>query len=244
MSEEDLGPLVSNWMSIDGLQRLVSSAPTQLRTFCMAIGNVLFSRSWVRFYNPHLGLLFEYEDTPEGFTRFVTTRYVEGGLESTIDELRHLVKDHPKARTLLEETLARKPGGANNPHGCKGAPEPEPGQEDGINPSNRRVDSEAAPRPQHGTTIQYATRRLSRERPDLLDRVKAGEMTCNAAMILAGFRKVPTTVDVLRKAMAKATTDDLAALVDSLPGDILDRLADAIDSKRASRLASVDGEVS
>jgi hypothetical protein len=40
-----------------------------------------------------------------------------------------------------------------------------------------------------GNSAAAALRRLERQRPDLLDRVLAGELSPHAAMITAGFRK-------------------------------------------------------
>jgi hypothetical protein len=46
--------------------------------------------------------------------------------------------------------------------------------------------------PKRGTSLAYTLDRLSRERPDLLAKVAAKEMSANAAAIEAGFRKKPT----------------------------------------------------
>jgi hypothetical protein len=56
--------------------------------------------------------------------------------------------------------------------------------------------------------VPYAIRRLSRERPDLLAKVEAGELSPHRAMIEAGFRKVPTPLELLRRAWAKATREE------------------------------------
>jgi len=40
---------------------------------------------------------------------------------------------------------------------------------------------------QQGTSVNYAVRRLGKERPDLLDKVKAGELSPYRAMVEAGF---------------------------------------------------------
>lgn len=42
----------------------------------------------------------------------------------------------------------------------------------------------------------YTLRRLARDRPDLLDRIQAGELTANAAAIEAGFRRPMKSVPV------------------------------------------------
>jgi hypothetical protein len=47
-----------------------------------------------------------------------------------------------------------------------------------------------------GTSESYVRRRLRRDRPDLLKRVDAGELSANAAAIEAGFRKPKATIPV------------------------------------------------
>jgi hypothetical protein len=49
-------------------------------------------------------------------------------------------------------------------------------------------DIHVRPRPS-GTSAAAAVRRLERQRPDLLDRVLAGDLSAHAAMLAAGFRK-------------------------------------------------------
>ncbi len=49
------------------------------------------------------------------------------------------------------------------------------------------------PAPQ-GNSVSYAHRRLSRARPDLLERIKLGQLTPNAAMVEAGFRSQAITI--------------------------------------------------
>src|SRR5262249_54816374 len=57
-------------------------------------------------------------------------------------------------------------------------------------------DSPAPQRARQGNTVPYAHRRLFRDRPDLFERVRQGELSAHAAMVEAGFRKVPTPLDV------------------------------------------------
>lgn len=56
-----------------------------------------------------------------------------------------------------------------------------------------------------GRGAGYQTRRLERDRPDLAARVKAGDLSANAAAIEAGFRPktvtVPLTVDGVTRAL-------------------------------------------
>ena len=50
--------------------------------------------------------------------------------------------------------------------------------------------------PFQGNSAGYAARRLSKNRPDLFERVLSGELSCHAAMIEAGFRTRTITVPI------------------------------------------------
>lgn len=56
-----------------------------------------------------------------------------------------------------------------------------------------------------GNSKSYTVSRLKRDRPDLFERVVAGELSANRAAIEAGFRKVPTTLEQIKSMWSKAT---------------------------------------
>jgi len=58
-----------------------------------------------------------------------------------------------------------------------------------------------------GHSRAYALYRLSRERPDLLKKVKAGKLSAHAAAIEAGFRKSLSPFDRILKFLPKLTPD-------------------------------------
>lgn len=196
----DAGPLVANYETVRALQSAVSNAPRDLNILRMSLASAIRDKAWTRWFNPHHGSLVEYPDSRDGFIGFVAAEY-PNGLKSDVDTLRRLLADFPAERNLMELILKRGPGGANSPHGCKGAPESEP--EGAINRDTITVDS--GPERQGGTSVSYAVGKLSRERPDLLAKVSSGELSCNAAMIEAGFRKVPTPLENLKRAWARAS---------------------------------------
>jgi hypothetical protein len=66
---------------------------------------------------------------------------------------------------------------------------------------------------QQGNSRAYVLDRLKRSRPDLFDRVKAKELSANAAAIEAGFKRKPTPLDALQAAWRKATTEERAAFL-------------------------------
>lgn len=58
----------------------------------------------------------------------------------------------------------------------------------------------------------YAVRKLSRDRPDLLERVKAGELSAHKAMVEAGFRKVKTPLEQVKSLCGKLSAGERQAL--------------------------------
>jgi hypothetical protein len=63
-----------------------------------------------------------------------------------------------------------------------------------------------------GTSRAYTLDRLERERPDLFRKVKAGQLSANAAAIEAGFRKQSTPVERTLKLLPKLTRVQLRHL--------------------------------
>lgn len=74
--------------------------------------------------------------------------------------------------------------------------------------------------PDRGQT--YALRRLARDRPDLLDKVEAGDLTPNAAAIEAGFRRPMKSIPVdspenaVRALLRIFTVDELLRAVEEI----------------------------
>ena len=49
-----------------------------------------------------------------------------------------------------------------------------------------------------GNSKAYTVSRLKRDRPDLFEKVVAGELSANKAAIEAGFRRKPTTIEQIK----------------------------------------------
>jgi hypothetical protein len=93
------------------------------------------------------------------------------------DKIQAVIQDDPEALALFREAMVDGPGGDKK-------------SEDRIisdNITNCTMD--------RGTSKSYTVSRLKRDRPDLFERVVAGELSANRAAIEAGFRKVPTTLE-------------------------------------------------
>jgi hypothetical protein len=66
----------------------------------------------------------------------------------------------------------------------------------------------------HGNARSYTLARLQQHRPDLYQRVKAGELTANAAAIEAGFRKPPEPLRQFSNLWAKMIPEERDAFED------------------------------
>ena len=134
------------------------------------------------------------------------------GLGTTIQRLKDLCQHDPEALNLIDSALQRPAGGPNNPEGIGGwSNKPKVDNVDNIH-----VDKIERP---SGTSRAAGLRRLRKDRPDLLDKVVAGEMTVNRAAIDAGFRKpqdtwtAPTDIPKLVRAIRKRYNEDQIRLL-------------------------------
>lgn len=132
------------------------------------------------------------------------------GLESSIDDLlAYCRKDEATRRLVLaaaDRAMTMEEAGAKGGRGKKA---------DSNTTSFNR-----------GAT--YSLKRLKRDRPDLADKVIAGELSANAAAIEAGFRKKTITIPDDPVAITKALVRRFGVL-DAL------RLADAIEHEATGR---------
>jgi hypothetical protein len=109
-----------------------------------------------------------------------------------------LGRDAGEIDALLREGAAKR---APEERAAEAKPLAGHGNQEGENNSRNR-DSDAT---SVGRGADYLTARIARDRPDVLERMKAGEFpSVRAAAIAAGIVKVPTPLDVLKRAWAKA----------------------------------------
>lgn len=139
--------------------------------------------------------------TFDTFEDFVTTK-APYGLDITVDQLKALCEKDREAIDLIDQELTRKPGGANNPYGCKG-------KDEGINNDNVMIDSQPEQKASQGNSIEYTLRRLRKDHPELHEKVLSNEMSPNQAAIEAGFRKKTVTITVDVEAIARKLTSSL-----------------------------------
>jgi len=127
----------------------------------------------------------------ERFEDFVTTPPIKG-LGATLRLLDNICRDEPKAQDAIDRVTQREPS------------------------KHHAVDNiHSIDRP-NGTSRAAALRRLRKNRPDLHAKVMDKEMTANAAMIEAGFRKVPTQLELLRRDWKKASKEERDAFMDEV----------------------------
>lgn len=141
----------------------------------------------------------------EDFRSFVTTKPL-AGLGCSVEALERACSDDSDAMAALDEALRRP---AHRP-ARKAQPDPEPDDADPKSLDNVKGYAD-------GNSQRQALRRLRKDRPDLLERVKTREMSANAAMILAGFRPATLTLRlteperVAAAILRKAETDPIVA---------------------------------
>lgn len=117
------------------------------------------------------------------FADFITTAPLEGLGESP-ELIKRLLHDDAETLMMFETAMV---GPAHRPKGGRSG--------DIVTTSER------------GNTKAYTLRRLSKDHPDLFEQVKAGELTANQAAIKAGFRKVKTPFEELKRWWVKADAD-------------------------------------
>ena len=150
------------------LQRALLDGSKDLAQVPVMLKRIIADGMWQERTDPRSGRKY---GPFESFPKFVITPADEGGLGSSVDQLRGLCIDDVEARDALDQACQRKAGGDTSTFdNIQGAPAPT------------------------GTSESQALRRLRKDRTDLHDRVLAGELTAHAAMVEAGFRPRVFTV--------------------------------------------------
>jgi hypothetical protein len=100
------------------------------------------------------------------------------GLRKSVAKVQAKTAPHDTLKRLDVQQLIRGEVGAAPEHVGRG----HPNRSDNVTPNR-------------GNNPTYTLKRLKRDRPDLADKVIAGEMSANAAALAAGFRKKLTRFD-------------------------------------------------
>lgn len=136
------------------------------------------------------------------FIDYVTDTRPLCGLGTDLRTLKNLCRDDPEALDLIDRVTQQPPGGGKNQHTeCL---------VDNIN--------EAEERPT-GTSREAALRRLRKDRPDLHALVIERKLSAHAAMVEAGFRKKPSSMEVIKnhiKKLDRAEIDELIGFIEKI----------------------------
>jgi hypothetical protein len=155
------------------------------------LANVIKERQWADKVDKN-GVAFT------SFEKFVLHRRWQG-LESSIDDLRAYCRKRPEVAKLIMRAV-------------------DPGRESRGSTKEERENrgDNITPKSERGTSATYTLKRLKRDRPDLLERVVAGELSANAAAIAAGFRHKPTPYETITKLLPKLSATERQSLKDIL----------------------------
>lgn len=226
---DDPGRLANNGMFVKMLQTALSRSDTNLNTIPGLILDIINLGRWRAWLTPDGE---EIRWSAADFRRFIEAPRPHG-CQTPITLVRKILAGTdtlPRFEELIRGEVGAAPGEVRNPYGVKGKPEQE------INCDNitHNLSPETIPFPVRntppptGTSTSYAIRRLRDHAPELLERVRAGELTANAAMVKAGFRKpllqAPDDPERLAAYLLRKWDRDRIGL-------LMNALADALESE-------------
>jgi hypothetical protein len=210
----DMGRLAANGMMVRQLQSALSHADSNARTIPMLVKNLDRDDAWQIYVFPDSIGMDPVQWTKKQFRDFIETPRPKG-CGTPIGLLARMLEDTDAWEILLKLTRGEG-GGPNNPEGLGGkshksivnrhimtvdnaptSPSPD------VIPFDPAVSTPSPPPPRQrnyaresrqGNSVSYAVRRLGKHRPDLLERVRAGELSAHAAMVEAGFIEKSITI--------------------------------------------------
>jgi hypothetical protein len=196
------GELANNGMQVQGLQKLLTGSETNLSVLSRVIKSLQNSNAWCAFsFHKYPDQVFRW--SAADFRKFIEADR-PSGCQTPLYVLERMLRETDAWESFLELTRGTpgNPTGANQYNG---------GKYDSIILSS----VEPSKKPPCGTSVSYALRRLSKNRPDLYEQVKAQELSANAAMIQAGFKDKTITVpiDVKKAAKVLVRNFDVAELL-------------------------------
>lgn len=199
LDPEEARRLTWNGSRVQALQNALAQLKSRADTVPDLVEEVIQEGCWLRWVDSRNR---PFSHSKAEFRRFIESPRDEGGCDTPLHRLLEVVKGTPSI-DVVNEALRGTQGGDNNPFGRSGKPEPEINRdiitvdfpadsEPQILPIKPRDYSREAPT---GTSVSYALRRLGKARPDLLDRIRSGELSPGKAMVEAGFKLRSITVD-------------------------------------------------
>ena len=165
--------VTENGELVGAIERSLLDGEHGLKTLPRLIKAAIKEDAWKEYYSNTLRRTVKH-DTFESFI----LETPPDGLGSTVEQIGDMIRHDAEALTLYSELVTEQPGRRW-----------ETDNHDSViayNISNKKVSA--------GTSRPYALRKLHKEEPELHAKVISGELSANAAMIEAGFRKKTATV--------------------------------------------------
>jgi hypothetical protein len=198
-AEVRLGQLAANFQVCETLRAALRSGQHAFDLVPSSLMNVIRLEAWRDQIDHNLGA--KSRKSYADFKRFIEAPVADLGCGVAIETVCRILGDATLERIEFERAIRGERGGPNNPRGtnqhtkakCDNVTlgHTEPPASIPFSPNQERDF-----KPPTGNHNGYAFRRLERGRPDLFARVQAGELTPNAAMLEAGYRK-PTVAVLL-----------------------------------------------
>ncbi len=163
---------IHNGQLVTGLMEAVGSGKRNLKSIPMLVKRIISDGMWAEFYVDRTKQLV----TRDSFIEFVTKKPMEG-LGIDLDLLKRICRDDAEAIRLIGEVTTGEHGGNH-----------------GNQYTGGKTDIISLATSQHGTSRQYALRKLHKGRPDLHAQVLAKKLSPHAAMIEAGYRVKSMTI--------------------------------------------------
>lgn len=249
---EHPGILVNNYRLVESLRSALSGGQHAFELVPDVVEEILEEKAWMDRLDRAGGRQrYEHDDDFEDFVTDPPPR----GLGTTKDEIRKYLGDSDNPLRVEFEKAAEK--GPGNRIGRQDAPRTPTGSftsnpnvirntgVPGPSPPIIRIHDQPAPpapkrdrskEPQAGTSVGYAIRRLNRDRPELLERVKQGELTAHKAMVVAGFLPPTITIPIDPEVAARR-------IVKHFQGADLEALVCGLADRIGCDLVRRDGEV-
>jgi hypothetical protein len=227
-----VGAMNNNALKISMLQSSLSGLNSDLSTTPTLIKTIIEGECWRTFKFPEKPII---RWNAADFRRFVEAKRPEG-CETPLHVLEKALQG-TDAWELFDDLTRGEQGsgpGGNNPLGLGGKSHKTIDDRDNITVINHDPSiipfSPSVPEPRvrdydreapTGTSVSYALRRLKTQRPDLHEKVQAKELSPNAAMVEAGFRKPSITLPIDPEAAVRL-------VVKHFKGEVLEALIDGL----------------
>lgn len=173
---------------VSALRSSLYSQRHDSKTIIAGLNTVLEENIWRRRFVRRIDQWVEFSS----FDEFVQTPPLEG-LGSSIETLEAFARSDTRICELLDRARQRSGG--------------RPTEETVYNIHG--IDERPS-----GTSRAAALRRIRKDRPDLLERVLAGELSANAAAVEAGFRRRLTTIEQVQRLLLKLDASEVAQVLE------------------------------